>query len=187
MKRVASTFALSVAVGLAATSAAMLAAAAFAPHSIVSIAEADLSLDPRPMLSLFASLYGGEAITTAAVLCAFSIATAVAIGFLNSGRRLRRSQGEHLAAAALTGIATFYGAAVVAGSPVASIFGDGPAFLFSLAFCFAVLLFDHCVSVEEDPAAEAAFRAAMAALTDEIRRKERADGSESERRRRHNR
>ncbi len=105
----------------------------------------------------FSALFAAVGIGAFAAIA--SVAGGGALGASGSTVTLRR--GEVFAAATLSGLIAFYAAATAIGSPVAILFGAGPGFLFAMALCFAALLFDRMVEVEDDGASEAAFEAAL--------------------------
>ena len=112
---------------------------------------------PANQTAAFSALFA--AVTVGAGSAIFSIAGYGAPGVLRSPTRLQR--GEAFAAATLAALVAFYGTATAIDSPVAALFGAGPGFLFSMALCFAALLFDRMMDLEDEGSSDAAFQAAL--------------------------
>lgn len=117
----------------------------------------------------------GEAAGFAAILAALAIALGMTLASLHSATPGRGRRTEPVAASLLTGFFGLYVSAALAGSPFASLFGDGPGFLFALALSFGALLFDHLVATDDtgDREFEAAMRAIEAARRDALAQRER--------------
>ena len=129
------------------------------PAILVAVEPFDRAVTAMPINESIAF----SALFAAVGIGAFSAIAAIAGGGVlagvNSSVGLRR--GETLAAATLTGLVAFYAAAALIGSPVATLFGAGPGFLFAMALCFAALLFDRMVEVEDDDASDDAFETVL--------------------------
>lgn len=128
-------------------------------------------------LPLFPALGTLEASVFAMVMALFAIGIGLALLSLHAPAQRRHAEGERLAAAVLAGLAAFYAAAAMAGSGVATLFGEGPSFLFTLALGFAALLFDHLVAVEDDREDDAAFEAALASIVEMMPERRVGDGA----------
>ena len=163
MSRWATMLGLSGVVGFCSASALRLAGHAGLLDGLTTAADAFSPVDqtiagmPANETLAFSALFAAVAI--GAISAIVAIAGGGALAGADSSAVLRR--GETIAAATLTGFIAFYAAAAGIGSPVAALFGAGPGFLFAMALCFAALLFDRVVEVEDDCASDAAFEAAL--------------------------
>lgn len=177
MSRLATMLGLGSVAGFCGASALRLAAQAGllddVPAIVAAVTPFDLTVTEMP---------GNEAVAFSAVFAAVGIGALSAIAAIagggpqvpvNSSATLRR--GETIAAATLTGLIAFYATAAMVGSPVAALFGAGPGFLFAMALCFAGLLFDRMVEVEDHDASDAAFEAALEAIREAEREALRAN------------
>jgi len=162
MRRMATTLALSAWIGFAAVSSLRLmahsgwldpltAGTAAAPLLQDFAIAADLYL-PAHAILVFAGLF---------VVLATGLGMAIA--GLSSPSVLAIRRAEPLAAAVLVALFAFYAAASIAGSPLATLFGEGPGFLVALALTFGALLFDRLVEVD-DAADDAAFESVLRSI-----------------------
>jgi hypothetical protein len=174
MQRMPTTLAFSAWAGFSAVSAlGLLRKAGFASDGTIAALPLPQSL----------GLGSGEATGFAAILAALAIALGLTLASLHSTIPARTRRAEPVAASLLTAIFGLYLATAIAGSPSASLFGDGPGFLFALALSFGALLFDHMVATDDigDREYEAAMRAIEAARRDALAQRERPTGKSDRR------
>ncbi|MEF2551390.1 hypothetical protein VQ042_08440 [Aurantimonas sp. A2-1-M11] len=121
-------------------------------------------------------LPGQATLVFAALFAALATGLVMAISGLASPSFLAIRRAEPLAAAVLVALFAFYAAAAIAGSPLATLFGEGPGFLVSLALTFGALLFDRLVEVDnaaDDAAFESVLRSIHMAEREAIMRRHR--------------
>ncbi|MEN3791303.1 hypothetical protein [Fulvimarina sp. MAC3] len=112
----------------------------------------------------------------AALLIAIGVVFGVSIFRLNSHDRDEAGSGEQAAGAGLAAIFAFWLSAIVAGSPVAGLFGSGAGVCLALAFTLGALLFDHMMQADESES-DQAFEAIMRQIENQ-RGSDRNDRSE---------
>ncbi|MBB4001678.1 hypothetical protein [Aurantimonas endophytica] len=178
MQRMPSTLALSAWAGFGAVSSALLLREA----GLLAEGSGGAAGTITAALPLPLGLATPDAAAFAAILAALVVGLGATIAWLHAESGGPAGPAETVAASLLTAIFGLYVAASVSGSPLASLFGDGPGFLFALALSFGALLFDHLVAPDDtgDREFEAAMRAIEAARRDALARREQRHSSESD-------